>query len=79
MRNENKNQIVATEEAERNCKKTITELWNMSLCPEAESWYQGANIPGKTKEPLIYAGGIPWYVSILEESATNGYSVFVLF
>lgn len=78
MRNKNKSKIVATEEAERNWKRTITELWNMSLCPEAESWYQGANIPGKTKEPLIYAGGIPRYLSILEDSASNDYSGFVL-
>lgn len=78
MRNENKIKIVATEEAERNWKKMITELWNMSLCPEAESWYQGANIPGKTKEPLMYAGGIPRYVAILEDSVKNDYSGFEL-
>lgn len=41
MRSNGKNKIVATEEAERNWKKMIAELWNMSLCPEAESWYQG--------------------------------------
>lgn len=78
MRNKNKTKIVATGEAERNWKKMIIEFWNMSLCPEAESWYQGANIPGKTKEPLIFAGGIPRYVEHLEESAKNDYSGFVL-
>lgn len=78
MKKENKKKIVATEEAEQNWKKMVTELWNMSLCPTADSWYQGANIPGKTREPLIFAGGIPRYVAILEESAKNNYSGFVL-
>lgn len=44
MRHNGKNKIVATVEAERNWKKLITELWNMSLCPEAESRYQGESI-----------------------------------
>lgn len=78
MRNKNKKKIVASEEAEKNWKKTVDDLWNVSLCPIADSWYQGANIPGKTREPLIYAGGIPQYVSILEDSAKNGYTGFVL-
>lgn len=78
MRDNNKNKIVATEEAERDWKKMITELWNMTVCPEAESWYQGANIPGKIKETLAYAGGIPKYVTILEDSAKDDYSGFVL-
>lgn len=78
MRNEKKSKIVATEEAERKWKQMIVEFWESSLCPEAESWYQGANIPGKVKEPLIFAGGIPRYVAILEDSAANGYSGFVL-
>ncbi|XP_037025068.1 baeyer-Villiger monooxygenase-like [Bradysia coprophila] len=78
MRTNKMSKVVATQEAERNWKKMVTEVWNMSLLPEAESWYQGANIPGKTKETLIFLGGIPRYVSILEDSAKDGYSGFVL-
>lgn len=59
-------------------EKIVDDLWHMSLCPAADSWYQGANIPGKPREALIYAGGIPRYVSTLEDSAKNGYSGFVL-
>lgn len=78
MRNHCKSKIVATEEAEKNWKKIVTDLWDMSLGREADSWYQGANIPGKPIEPLVYAGGIPRYVAILEDSAVNDYSGFEL-
>lgn len=77
MKRENKTKVVALEEAEHNWKQTITDLWNKSLFPRAESWYQGANIPGKPREPLNFAGGIPLYISALEDCAKNNYQGFL--
>lgn len=78
MKSEGKSRIVATEDSEREWKDQVMEYWSKSLCPEAESWYQGCNIPGKTVEPLLYLGGIPRYVAFLEDCANNGYSGFIL-
>jgi hypothetical protein len=39
-------------------------------------WLMGANIPGKTREPLIYIGGVPAYHRILEEVAEEGFEGF---
>ncbi|KAG4079646.1 hypothetical protein HA402_010426 [Bradysia odoriphaga] len=78
MRKDNKTKIVATEEAEIKWKDTVNVLWNRSLFPLADSWYQSANIPGKPREALNFAGGIPLYLSILDECAKNNYKDFVL-
>lgn len=37
----------------------------------------GDNIPGKTREPLIYLGGVPNYYKLLNECAANNYEGFV--
>ena len=50
----------------------------MTLFPKADSWYMGANIPGKPRELLNYPGGVPLYLQMCEASAANGYDGFVL-
>lgn len=75
MRNKHFKNVVAT--TERNWKDMVTNLWNMSICPAADSWYQGANVPGKAREPLTFTH-LPRYVSVLEDSAKNNYNEFVL-
>jgi hypothetical protein len=42
----------------------------------SRQWLMGANIPGKTREPLIYIGGVPAYHRILEEIAEKGFEGF---
>lgn len=42
MRKLNKSKIVATDEAELKWKNLINEIWNRSLFPLADSWYQGS-------------------------------------
>lgn len=38
----------------------------------------GDNIPGKTREPLLYVGGVPTYFRTINEVAANGYAGFSL-
>ena len=38
----------------------------------------GANIPGKTRELLMYSGGLPLYLQELQESAAKGYDGYDL-
>ena len=39
--------------------------------------YMGANIPGKPREQLNYAGGIPLYTKECQEILDNGFAGFV--
>jgi hypothetical protein len=38
----------------------------------------GDNIPGKTREPLVYLGGVPTYYKVLNDVAQSGYKGFEL-
>ena len=40
--------------------------------------YQGGNIPGKPREPLNYAGGIPMYLQKIRGAVENDFEGFVL-
>jgi cation diffusion facilitator CzcD-associated flavoprotein CzcO len=46
--------------------------------PRANSWYMGANIPGKPRQLLNYAGGAPLYLQKCAECAEAGYAGFAL-
>lgn len=63
----------ATKESEDDWTKRMHEKWNESLFPQAKSWYQGANIPGRKVEPLNWAGGMPEYVASMSRSLENDY------
>lgn len=78
MREKGFKRIEATPQAEELWSNHITELTNMTLLPKADSWYIGANVPGKPREPLVYPGGTPMYLGKCNESAAQGYAGFVL-
>lgn len=47
-----------------------------TLYTDAESWYQGDNVPGKPSVFLPYPGGYPAFASKLEAEAADGYQGF---
>ena len=49
-----------------------------TLFPEANSWYMGANIPGKPRQILNYPGGLPLYLEKCAACAAEGYAGFDL-
>ncbi|MEQ1614843.1 MAG: NAD(P)/FAD-dependent oxidoreductase, partial [Hyphomicrobiaceae bacterium] len=50
-----------------------------TLLPEAHhSWYLGANVPGKPRAFMPYAGGMAHYRGICDDVAANGYEGFAL-
>ena len=53
--------LEATKEAEEEWRQKVTELSDKTLFPGTSSWYMGANVPGKPREQLNFAGGIPLY------------------
>jgi len=68
----------ATEEAEDDWVKHVNEVANQTLYPLANSWYMGANIPGKPRVFMPYIGGLPAYCQKCNEVAANGYEGFIL-
>ncbi|CAD6447237.1 b13af049-c611-46d5-9c7a-767081e2ecbd [Sclerotinia trifoliorum] len=73
----NKIYFEAKEEAEEDWCKRLNEVWSNSLFPQAKSWYQGANIPGRKVEPLSWLGGIPEYMATLARSNENDYQGWI--
>jgi cyclohexanone monooxygenase len=69
--------IEATVEAEQAWVTHVNEVADTTLYPQCNSWYLGANIPGKTRVfmPLV---GFPAYVDKCAEVAGNGYPGFDL-
>ncbi|OCL03742.1 cyclopentanone 1,2-monooxygenase [Glonium stellatum] len=69
--------IDATREAEEEWRRKITEISDKTLFPGTSSWYMGANVPGKPREQLSYAGGVPLYEKECREALDNGFAGFI--
>ena len=54
------------------------DIANQTLLPETNSWYMGANIPGKPRACMVYLGGAPTYRATCDEVVAGGYSGFAL-
>jgi cation diffusion facilitator CzcD-associated flavoprotein CzcO len=70
--------IEATPEAEDTWTRTVDENARATLYPTADSWYMGANVPGKPRVFLPFVGGLPLYREACDEVAANDYRGFVL-
>jgi cation diffusion facilitator CzcD-associated flavoprotein CzcO len=70
--------IGATEEAEERWRQHCEEVVSHTLFSTANSWFMGANIPGKKRTFLAYGGGLPRYREKCTEVAALGYAGFVL-
>lgn len=78
MREHNYTRIEATPAAEEGWTEHVAETATRTLLPLANSWFMGANTPGKKRTFLLYAGGSPAYRQKCEEVAANGYEGFLL-
>ena len=56
----------------------VNEVAYQTLYPQANSWYMGANIPGKPRIFLPYIGGVGVYRATCDEVAAEGYRGFTL-
>jgi cation diffusion facilitator CzcD-associated flavoprotein CzcO len=78
LRSEGYQTIEPTLEAEDQWVEHVNEVADMTLYPLANSWYMGANVPGKPRVFLPYVGGLGPYIDICEEVVADGYRGFVL-
>jgi cation diffusion facilitator CzcD-associated flavoprotein CzcO len=76
MRSHDFTRIEPREDAVENWSDHVNEVGAATLFPKANSWYMGANVPGKPRQIMFYAGGQPAYFGKLREVAEAGYVGF---
>jgi cyclohexanone monooxygenase len=70
--------IEADVDAQSRWTQYVTDMASESLYPQANSWYMGANIPGKPRVFMPYVGGNALYQTEIDEVAEKGYAGFQL-
>ena len=70
--------IETDQRAEDGWVKHNNEVADSTLYPLANSWYMGANIPGKPRIFMPYVGGFDRYKRTCDEIAAKGYEGFTL-
>jgi cation diffusion facilitator CzcD-associated flavoprotein CzcO len=78
LRTNNRASIEATPEAESEWVQHVNEVGHATLYPQANSWYMGANIPGKPRMFMPYIGGVGVYREKCDAVAAKGYEGFTL-
>ncbi|UQD75423.1 NAD(P)/FAD-dependent oxidoreductase [Bradyrhizobium japonicum] len=78
MRRQGVATMEASGEAEDKWVAHVNEVAHGTLYPQANSWYMGANIPGKPRIFMPYIGGVGVYRRICDEVAAKGYEGFLL-
>lgn len=70
--------IEATAEAVDNWNAELAQRADATLFTKANSWYMGANVPGKPRGFMLFLGGFAAYNDICAEVAAAGYKGFSL-
>ena len=79
LRSEGIERIEARAEAADRWVEQVNAAANATLLPQAgHSWYLGANVPGKPRVFMPYAGGMPRYREICNAVAASQYEGFEL-
>jgi cyclohexanone monooxygenase len=68
----------ANGKAEESWVAHVNEVAQGTLYPQANSWYMGANIPGKPRIFMPYIGGVGTYRQICNDVAAKGYEGFAM-
>jgi cyclohexanone monooxygenase len=78
MRGQGFETLEPTREAEDKWVAHVNEVAQQTLYPQANSWYMGANIPGKPRIFMPYIGGVGVYRRICDDIAAKGYEGFTM-
>ena len=76
LRSRHHRRIEVEPEAEESWVTHVREVADSTLYPLANSWYMGANIPGKPLIFMPYVGGVQLYKKKCDEVVANGYEGF---
>src|SRR5665213_1235550 len=78
MRDRDLDTMEANRQAEDDWVAHVNEVAHGTLYPQANSWYMGANIPGKPRIFMPYIGGVGAYRQTCNDVAAKGYEGFAL-
>ena len=78
MRDRGLETMEADKAAEDKWVDHVNEVAHGTLYPQANSWYMGANIPGKPQIFMPYIGGVGVYRQICNDVAAKGYEGFAM-
>jgi cyclohexanone monooxygenase len=78
LRERGYSRIEASQPAQDEWVEHVNSVADSTLYPLANSWYVGANIPGKPRVFMPYVGGFAGYKRKCDAVAGNGYEGFVL-
>jgi cyclohexanone monooxygenase len=78
MRDRGFEAMEANRDAEDKWVDHVNEVAHTTLYPQANSWYMGANIPGKPQIFMPYIGGVGVYRQICNDVAAKGYEGFAM-
>ena len=67
--------VDANAAAEEDWMARVSEIANSTLYPKANSWYVGANVPGKPRGFMAYRG-VAGYRKVCDEIAADGFRGF---
>ena len=70
--------VEPTQEAEDEWTNHCNQRASETLFPRANSWYMGANIPGKPRVFMPYLGGVGPYREICDDVAAKDYDGFAM-
>ena len=76
MREHGYESIEPTEIAEAGWVQHVNDCADITLYPKANSWYMGANVPGKPRVFLPYVGGVGTYRATCDRVVEEGYLGF---
>ena len=65
--------VEADDRAEKEWTEHVQLAGNATLYPRTDSWYMGANVPGKPRVFLPYIGGVGNYRAHCDQVARDGY------
>jgi len=73
MRDQGLARVEPTELAENAWVQHVIDFGALTLFPRANSWYMGANVPGKPRVFLPYVGGVDVYRNVCNEVVDKDY------
>ncbi len=78
LREHGLSRIEAKEDAQEEWVQHVSEIADDTLYPKANSWYVGANVPGKSRVFMPYVGGMEVYRQHCDEIVEKDYQGFAL-
>jgi cyclohexanone monooxygenase len=78
MRERDIETMEAKQDAEDTWVAHVNEVAHTTLYPQANSWYMGANIPGKPQIFMPYIGGVALYRQTCNDVAAKDYEGFTM-